>query len=170
MRRRTPIAVVASTIALVAVLGALLSSPALAEGTHVMLAAGPGAPSASGQAEVELQAGVLKGSVEVEGLPAQPYGSGRFIVAWFVRTDTGNKAFLGPLSEDDSIVLAHGGSGNLNFAATQFTDGAKAGSPIKLGTTGTNLIIVLIENKINGLSPFPVGPVPGPGVAVSGTF
>ena len=97
-------------------------------------------------------------------------GSGRFYGVWFVRTDTGDKAFLGALAQDESIILSRGGRGKVEFAATQFTTGPNAGSPIRFGPAGTNLVIVLIENKINGLTPSPVGPVPGAGVALSGTF
>ena len=58
----------------------------------------------------------------------------------------------------------------MKFAATIFTTGLDQGEPIALGAAGTNVIVVLIENKINGLTPSPVGPVPGTGVAVVGTF
>ncbi len=167
--RRRLIAGVASTIGVVVVLGAL-SSSALAASTRVTLAPGAGAPSASGKAQVELEEGVLEGSVRVEDLPAQAFGSGRFYGAWFVRTDTDDKAFLGALVQHDSIIFSRPGAGQLRFAATKFTTGSDAGSPISLGPEGTNLIIVLIENNINGLTPSPVGPVPGAGVAVSGTF
>lgn len=163
MKRLGPIAVVASTLALAAVLGALLSSSVLADDTDVTLAAPPGS-NATGEAELQLVGGVLSGTITAENLPAQPYGSGHFIVGWFVRTDTGDKAFLGPLIHDKSIVLASGGSGTVNFAATHFTTGPNAGSAIGFGPSGKNLIIVLIENNINGLTPSPVG------VAVSGTF
>jgi len=58
----------------------------------------------------------------------------------------------------------------MEFSATQLTTGFNAGGPITLGPAGTNLILGLIENIINGLTPSPVGPVPGTGVAVGGAF
>ena len=157
-------------IGLVAILAALLISPALAAGPRVQLAAGPGAPGSAGTAQLELKNGVLEGSATAQDLPSQAFGSGRFYGVWFVRTDTGDKAFLGALAQDESIILSRGGRGKVEFAATQFTTGPNAGSPIRFGPAGTNLVIVLIENKINGLTPSPVGPVPGAGVALSGTF
>jgi hypothetical protein len=78
--------------------------------------------------------------------------------------------FLGALIGEDSIIFSAGGEGATNFAATKFTTGPNTGSAITLGPAGTNLIIVLIENNINGLTPSPVGPVPGTGAAVAGSF
>ena len=141
-----------------------------AEDNHVNLSAGGGAPAASGIATIEFVGTVMEGKVEVKNLPSQPFGSGRFYGVWFVRTDTGDKAFLGALISDKSIILSNGGKGQMEFSATHFTTGPGAGSPITLGSGGTNLIIVLIENIINGLTPSPVGPVPGTGVAAAGTF
>ena len=170
-RRRRQLAGVLSAIAALVVLGALSTSPALASNSHsVRLSSGAGAPTASGLTKVQLDGGVLEGSARVKHLPAQAFGSGRFYGAWFVRTDTGDKAFLGALIGRDSIIFSTAGEGRLKFAATKFTTGPDAGARISLGRTGTNLIIVLIENNINGLTPSPVGPVPGTGVAVSGTF
>lgn len=155
-----------AAVVTVAVLGVLLSSTALASGTEVSLTApaGSGTPNASGEAEIQVAGGVLQGSVGVENLAPQPFGSGHFYGVWFVRTDTGDKAFLGALIGNDSIIFSAGGEGETNVAATKFTTGPDAGSPIALGSAGSNLIIVLIENNINGLTPSPVG------VAVSGTF
>ena len=167
---RRPIVAAASAIAAVAAVAVLSSGSALAASTHITLASGAGAPSASGSAQVELDEGVLQGSVKVRHLPAQEFGSGVFYGVWFVRTDTGDKAFLGALVQDDSIIFSEAGDGQTRFAGTKFTTGPDAGSPIRLGANGTNLLIVLIENNINGLTPSPVGPVPGTGVAVSGTF
>ena len=152
------------TIALLAVVLSSAARASRAAGTEVSLAPGAGAPGASGQAEIEFAGTVLNGTVSVEHLPPQPFGSGHFYGAWFVRTDTGDKAFLGALIGNDSIIFAAGGAGTTDFAATGFTTGPDAGSPITLGPAGTNLIIVLIEDKINGLTPSPVG------VAASGTF
>ena len=168
-RRRALVTLAAATMVVAAVIG-LSSGSALAASTHFTLASGAGAPSASGSAQVELDEGVLQGSVKVRHLPAQEFGSGRFYGVWFVRTDTGDKAFLGALVQHNSIIFSKGGEGRASFAGTKFTTGPDAGSPIKLGAHGTNLLIVLVENNINGLTPSPVGPVPGVGVAVSGTF
>jgi hypothetical protein len=169
VRRRSIFAVVLA-IGLAATLAALLITPALAAGSRVQLAAGGGAPGAAGTAQLELDNGVLEGSATARDLPRQEFGSGRFYGVWFVRTDTGDKAFLGALAQDQSIILSGGGTGTVKFAATKFTTGPDAGSPVRFGAAGTNLVIVLIENNINGLSPSPVGPVPGTGVALSGTF
>ncbi len=149
--------------------------PALAadengEGRHVKLSPGAGAPSAAGEARVELVGTALVGSIRVKDLPSQVFGSGRFYGAWFVRTDTGDKAFLGALIRDSSIIFSSPGDGHVRISATKFTTGPNGGAPISLGGKGTNLIILLIENNINGLTPSPVGPVPGIGVAVSGAF
>jgi hypothetical protein len=166
---------VSSVFAVTAILVALAGlhgSPAHASthaSTEVTLSAGAGAPQASGQAEIKLTATQLQGSVEVENLPAQPFGSGRFYGVWFVRAD-GSKAFLGALIDQHSIIFSSGGAGETEFAATVFTTGPDQGKPIALGPGGTNVIVVLIENNINGLTPSPVGPVPGTGVAVIGTF
>ena len=172
LRRGRPRTLVASVLALglIALLATLLISPALAASPRLQLAAGPGAPGSAGTAKLELEHGVLHGSVTAQDLPSQAFGAGRFYGAWFVRTDTGDKAFLGALAQDESIILAKGGRGQVEFTATQFTTGPDAGSPIHFGPTGTNQVVVLIENTINGLTPSPVGPVPGAGVALSGTF
>lgn len=167
--RRSLVAAALAT-GVVAILAALLISPALAASPRVQLGGGPGAPGATGTAQLELDNSVLQGSATAQDLPRQAYGSGRFYGVWFVRTDTGDKAFLGALAQDESIILSRGDRGKVEFAATQFTTGPHAGSPIRFGPAGTNLVIVLIENNINGLTPSPVGPVPGAGVALSGTF
>lgn len=153
-----------AAIATIAVLGVLFSSAAQASGTEVSLSAGLGAPNASGEAEFGFVGTVMTGSVSVENLPPQAFGSGKFYGVWFVRTDTGDKAFLGALIGNDSIIFSAGGEGATDFAATHFTTGPDVGSPITLGTAGHNLVIVLIETSINGLTPSPVG------VAASGTF
>lgn len=130
----------------------------------VKLSALAGAPDAKGTAEIRFEPNVLKGSVHVDELPAQPYGSGKFYGVWFVRTDTGDKAFLGALVHDHSIIFSSRGDGAIKLAATHFTTGPDQGSPIRQGPRGSNLIIVLIENNINGLTPSPVGQ------AAQGTF
>lgn len=141
-----------------------------AETTHVDLSAGTGAPGASGEVKLGFVGTVMVGKVEVKHLPPQPFGSGQFYGVWFVRTDTGDKAFLGALVNDKSIIFSSGGKGAMKFSATHFTTGPNAGSLLTLGAAGDNLIVVLIESIINGLTPSPVGPVPGTGVAVGGTF
>ena len=141
-----------------------------AEPIHVNLSAGAGAPGASGEIKIGFVDTVMVGKVGVRDLPPQPFGSGRFYGVWFVRTDTGDKAFLGALVNDKTIIFSSGGKGAMEFSATHFTTGPNAGSLITLGAVGDNLIVVLIESVINGLTPSPVGPVPGTGVAVGGTF
>jgi hypothetical protein len=158
------------SLAALAVTTIALSGAASAESTRVTLSPGDGAPGAVGSAKVELDQTTLEGSIRAKNLPRQPFGSGHFYGVWLVRNDTGDKAFLGALINDKSIIFSAGGEGRMEFSATHFTDGPNAGSPITLGPTGSNLIIVLIENVINGLTPSPVGPVPGTGVAVAGTF
>jgi hypothetical protein len=120
--------------------------------------------------ELMLSDNVLQGVAQGRDLPAQAFGSGRFYGVWFVRTDTGDKAFLGALIAHRSIILSGGGEGNMRFAASHFTTGPDAGSRITFGSPGSNLVVVLIENKINGLTPSPVGPAPGTGLALTGTF
>lgn len=126
-------------------------------GIHVELSALAGAPDAKGSADIRFEQGVLSGSIHVRDLPAQPYGSGKFYGAWFVRTDTGDKAFLGALIHDQSIIFSSRGGGAAKLAATHFTTGPDQGSPIRQAPRGSNLIIVLIENNINGLTPSPAG-------------
>ena len=143
---------------------------AQAQTTHLSLSSGAGAPDATGMIDLRFAGSVLQGVAQGKALPAQPFGSGRFYGVWFVRTDTGDKAFLGALIAGDSIILSDGGEGVVQFAATHFTTGPDAGSPITFGPAGTNLVVILIENNINGLTPSPVGPVPGTGLALVGTF
>jgi hypothetical protein len=158
-----------ATVTMLLVLG-MSYGTVYAEPTHVDLSAGAGAPGASGEIKIDFVGTVMVGKVEVKDLPPQPFGSGRFYGAWFVRTDTGDKAFLGALVSDKSIIFTSGGKGAMEFRATHFTTGPNAGSLITLGAAGDNLIVVLIESAINGLTPSPVGPVPGAGLAVSGSF
>ncbi len=162
----------ASTI--LVLVGGLISigtRSANAQTTHLSLSSGAGAPDASGMIDLRFDGSVLQGVAQGKALPAQPFGSGRFYGVWFVRTDTaGDKAFLGALIANNSIILSDGGEGDVKFAATHFTTGSDAGSPITFGSAGTNRVVVLIENNINGLTPSPVGPVPGTGLALVGTF
>ena len=92
-------------------------------GIHVELSALAGAPDAKGSADIRFEQGALQGSIHVRDLPVQPYGSGKFYGAWFVRTDTGDKAFLGALIHDQSIIFSSGGAGAAKLAATHFTTG-----------------------------------------------
>lgn len=158
-----------AAIATLAVTG-LFFAPSYAQQTFVNLSAGGGAPRASGKATIRLSGGVVVGDIEVNSLPRQAFGSGHFYGVWFVRSDTDSKVFLGALVSDDSIIFSAGGNGGMNFSATHFTTGPGAGSSITFGPAGTNVIIVLIESIINGLTPSPIGPVPGTGVAVVGSF
>lgn len=158
-----------AAIAALAITG-LFFAPSYAQQTFVNLSAGGGAPRASGEATIRLSGGVAVGDIEVRNLPRQAFGSGHFYGVWFVRSDTGSKAFLGALISDDSIIFSAGGDGRMKFSATHFTTGPGAGSSITFGPPGTNVVIVLIESIINGLTPSPIGPVPGTGVAVVGTF
>lgn len=168
LKSKTPLAafVAVATASLLTVTGL----PVSAQDSFVGLSspAGGGAPGASGEATIRLVGRVAVGEVHVNNLPPQPFGSGRFYGVWFVNGE--NKAFLGALIAEESIIFSQGGNGEMKFRATQFTAGPDAGSPITFGAAGTNVIIVLIENIINGLTPSPVGPVPGSGVAVVGTF
>lgn len=161
--------IVVTTIALLAVTGLDLAAQASGEQTFVNLSPGPGAPLASGGATIELVGGVAVGDVQVNNLPPQPFGSGHFYGVWFVRADTGDKAFLGALIGQDSIIFSTGGNGEIKFAATRFTT-PNAPSSIAFGPAGTNVIIVLIETMINGLTPSPISGPPGTEVAVVGTF
>lgn len=150
-------------VAVIGTIGSASSRTAHASGTvrtsdtDLVLTPLAGAPQASGRADVEIDHAVLKGSVSVKKLPAKAYGSGLFYGVWFVRTDTGDKAFLGALQHDQSIIFSSGGEGRSEFAATHYTSGPEAGSAITFGAKGTNLFIVLIETTINGLTPSPVG-------------
>lgn len=142
---------------------------AVSGATNLALTAGGGAPGASGNATIGVIDNTVVGTITVRNLPAQPFGSGRFYGVWYVRNDN-SKAFLGALIKRESIIFSTGGSGVMRFSATKFTDGPAVGSPIAFGPAGTNTLVVLIENVLNGLTPAPVGPVPGSGVAVVGMF
>lgn len=171
MKMRRPLSIFAAVM-ISAVFASVFVGIAYAQTTHLSLSSDAGAPDASGFAEIRFDQTVMEGSVHVRNLPSQPFGSGRFYGVWFVRTDTGDKAFLGALVDvnSQSIIFSTGGAGKTEFSATHFTTGPNAGSPITLGPAGSNVIVVLIENVINGLTPSPVGPVPGTGVAVGGAF
>jgi hypothetical protein len=146
-------------IAIVALLGVLLVAPlSQAKATRMELQAGPFAPGASGEVAFTVSNGVLAGRLEAEKLPAQ--GAHAFYVLWFVRTDTGDKAFLGPLVSDDSILFFAPGDGEMRFRAPAFTDGPGKGSPISLGASGSNFFVLIAEKQIDTFMPFPVSPPP----------
>lgn len=167
LRHRTPprARALLGAILAVAVIGTLgfattrnahASTSADTSARHLVLTPLPGAPAASGSVRIGIDDGSLQGSVRVEHLPAQPYGSGHFYGVWFVRTDTGDKAFLNALQHDNSIIFSSSGSGRAEFSATHYTTGPDAGSTIAFGPKGTSLFIVLIETTINGLTPSPI--------------
>ena len=155
-------------IAIAALLGVLMFAPlTLAKTTHLELQSGPFAPEASGEIAFRVDDGVLKGAIRAQDLPAQ--GAHGFYVLWFVRTDTGDKAFLGPVVNHDSILFFATGDARLRFRAAVFTDGPGAGSPISLGAGGSNFFVLIAENQINTFMPFPVSPPPS-SFALTATF
>ena len=121
-------------------------------------------PNSSGTAQWSFSNGVLSGKWEVQNLPAQ--GTQLAYGAWFVNTDTGDKAFLGLLVQDGghTIFFQTAGNGLVAFSAAKFTNGPHAGSPIVLASSGHNLFILLVENNVDFANPSPVGS------SVSGTF
>ncbi len=134
---------------------------------QVRLQPGPFAPSASGRIAFSVQGGVLSGDIEAQTLPAQ--GSHAFYVLWFVRTDTDDKAFLGPIVSDGSILFMMTGDGEMRFTASAFTDGPNRGSPISLGTPGNNFFVLIAEDHIDTFMPFPVSKPPS-SFALTATF
>ena len=148
------VAIVAVVLA-VAVAGTQSSS---AKGREIDMQPGPFAPHARGELEFRVADGVLSGRVEAEKLPAQ--GPHAFYVLWFVRMDTGDKAFLGPVVHKDSILFLTPGDAEMKFRAGAFTSGPNAGTPISLGARGTNFFVLIAENQIDTFSPFPVSPPP----------
>ena len=126
--------------------------------------AGSLTPNSSGTAQWSFSSGVLSGKWEVQNLPAQ--GTQLAYGAWFVNTDTGDKAFLGLLVQDGghTIFFQTAGNGLVAFSAAKVTSGPHAGSPIVLASSGHNLFILLVENKVDFANPSPTGS------SVSGTF
>ena len=158
MRRKRFAILSASTILALTLLG--LSIPIIqASRTTLKLAPTSGSltPRASGELSFSLSGGVLSGRAETEDLP--PLGSHLAYVLWFVNTDTGDKAFLGPLIRDGkhTIFFQSAGDGAVAFRASEFTAGPHAGSPIAFASTGNSLFIVLVENKIDFANPSPIG-------------
>jgi len=134
---------------------------------QVEFQSGPFAPGAWGRIAFNVQEGVLSGHIEAESLPAQ--GSHAFYVLWFVRTDTNDKAFLGPIVGDESILFMAKVDGEMSFTASEFTDGPNKGSPISLGTPGDNFFVVIAEDHIDTFMPFPVSKPPS-SFALTATF
>ncbi|TLZ88065.1 MAG: hypothetical protein E6J92_08185 [Methanobacteriota archaeon] len=155
-------------IAVAVVLGLLLVAPlTMAKGTRIELQAGPFAPGASGEITFLMEGGVLSGELKARALPAQ--GVHAFYILWFVRTDLGDKAFLGPVVSENSILFLTDGTGRLEFRAEAFTDGPHAGSSVSLGAAGNNLFVLIAENQIDTVMPFPVSPPPS-SFALMATF
>ena len=153
-------------IAIAAMLGVALLAPLTeAKRTEIELQPGPFAPDARGEVEFRVRNGVLSGDFEAKNLPAQ--GAHAFYVLWFVRTDTGDKAFLGPIVNHDSILFLT--KGELRFRAPAFTTGDHAGLGISLGASGTNFFVLIAENKIDTFMPFPVSAPPS-SFALTATF
>jgi hypothetical protein len=167
-RRVKAFVALAVALALVATLGvALLATASSDEASEVELQPGPFAPSASGEVAFNVENGVLSGHVEANGLPAQ--GAHAFYVLWFVRTDTGDKVFLGPVVHDNSILFLTGGGAEMSFKASAFTSGRHTGSAISLGAAGSNFFVLIAENHIDTFMPFPVSPLPS-SFALTATF
>ncbi len=149
-------------IATLAILG-LVSTliPLVAAHTmNLQLQPGPFAPNSSGRIIFRIEDGVLLGRIRVQDLPAQ--GSHAFYVLWFVRTDTGDKAFLGPIvdRQDNSILFIVTADGLMTFKASAYTAGPDAGSSISLGAPGKNFFVLIAENQIDTFSPHPVSEPP----------
>ncbi len=165
MTRNRLVILSASAIVTLMMLG--LNIPIIqASGTTLTLTPTSGSltPSASGTLSFSLSGGVLSGRAEIENLP--PLGSHLAYVLWFVNKDTNDKAFLGPLIQDDkqTILFQSAGDGAVAFSASKFTAGSAAGSPITPASPGNNLFILLVENNIDFSNPSPIG------TAVSATF
>ncbi len=155
-------------VAIVVILGVtLLAYASSAKASEVELQPGPFASGASGEVAFTVANGALSGQVQADGLPAQ--GAHAFYVFWFVRTDTGNKVFLGPVVHDDSILFLTGGEAEMRFKASAYTDGPAKGSPISLGAAGSNFFVLIAENHIDTFMPFPVSPPPS-SFALTATF
>ncbi len=149
-------------IATLAVLGLIstLVPLALANATNLQLQPGPFAPNSSGHIIFRIDDGVLIGHIRATDLPSQ--GAHAFYVLWFVRTDTGDKAFLGPIidRQDRSILFMTTADGFMSFHASAFTAGPDAGSSISLGASGKNFFVLIAENQIDTFSPHPISTPP----------
>lgn len=147
----------------------LLVSPLAAQTTNISLQAGPFAPDSAGHVAFTISNWVLSGHINAENLPSQ--GPHAFYVLWFVRTDTGDKAFLGPIidQQDQSILFATVANGASSFRAPAYTTGPDAGSPIILGAQRSNFFVLIAENKIDTFIPHPVSTLPA-SFALMATF
>ena len=155
-------------IVIVATLGVItLVNPLAARSTNIVLQPGPFAPHSTGHVVFNIHGGVLSGQIEAQNLPAQ--GVHAFYVLWFVRTDTGDKAFLGPVINERSIFFNRVSDGGMSFRAPAFTDGPDKGSRISLGVSGSNFFVLIAENHIDTFMPFPVSTPPS-SFALTATF
>ncbi len=154
---KIPLAIATSSVILGII---MLVSPIAAQSTNITLQSGPFAPDASGHVVFSISDGTLSGHVNAQSLPAQ--GPHAFYVLWFVRKDTGDKAFLGPIinHREQSIFFTTAGEGSMSFNAPAFTTGPGAGSSISLGAQGTNFLVLIAENQIDTLVPHPVSAPP----------
>ena len=165
MRITIGIAVASTIIGLL-----LLVSPiaAASSRTHIGLQPGPFAPDSTGKLVFRISSGVLSGHVSAEDLPAQ--GAHAFYVLWFVRTDIGDKVFLGPIiDEHQSILFFTESDGSMSFRAAAYTAGPDTGSSISLGDHGSNFFVLIAENQIDTSVPHPVSTPPA-SFALMATF
>ncbi len=95
----------------------MLVSPIAAQSTNITLQSGPFAQDATGHVVFNISNGSLSGHINARNLPAQ--GPHAFYVLWFVRRDTGDKAFLGPIinKREQSIFFTTAGQGSMSFNA-----------------------------------------------------
>ncbi len=154
---KIPLAIATSSVILGII---MLVSPIAAQSTNITLQSGPFAPDATGHVVFKISDGTLSGHISAQNLPAQ--GPHAFYVLWFVRKDTQDKAFLGPIinHREQSIFFTTAGEGSMSFSAPAFTTGRDAGSAIALGSQGTNFLVLIAENQIDTLVPHPVSAPP----------
>ncbi len=135
------------------------ANPTAAAKTRLDLQPGPFAPNSTGELRFRIDtSGTLSGRLEAQDLPAQ--GAHAFYVFWFVRTDTGDKAFLGPVVHQESIFFMKPGDGDLRFRASAYTTGPHEGSSISLGASGNNFFVLIAENQIDTFMPHPISAPP----------
>ncbi len=165
--KKIALSITAVSVVLVAVL--LISPLAAARGTRITLHPGPFAPNSTGHLTLTISQGVLSGRASAEDLPAQ--GPHAFYVLWFVRTDTGNKVFLGPIidQETQSILFMSEADGRMGFNAPAYTTGPNEGSSVSLGAPGNNFLVLIAENQIDTSVPHPVSAPPA-SFALMATF
>ncbi len=163
MRIAIPIAGLSAVLSVM-----LLVSSIAAQTTNIALQAGPFAPNSTGHVVFTISNGVLSGHINAQNLPSQ--GPHAFYVLWFVRTDTGDKAFLGPIIDQQaqSILFMTAADGASSFTAPAFTTG-HAGLSISLGAQGSNFFVLIAENQIDTFAPHPVATPPA-SFALMATF